>query len=262
MHSCPQQAVGALQNGSEGQFRGGREVADGAEVAGDVLREAHNLLGTSVAGSPGAELAQHTGQEQHLLEVGALVCVNALHESAASERDGGVLVVALAIAQDRVPRKLDLPNWRPFAAGSLSAASIDETRIVPALLLVAHAINHVGLRLRLAVRRVDEGHLQRFFELPEHNVGVLQLNGVEVGVHLHSHHTCEAVARIPREPQLAVLVALRFEMGLQRLVVQHHTTHCAEQSLHAHGRPEAQLVPVLFAVALPIHSSFRPGSAI
>mmetsp|Transcript_42684 Transcript_42684/g.132213 ORF Transcript_42684/g.132213 Transcript_42684/m.132213 type:complete len:646 (-) Transcript_42684:825-2762(-) len=115
VHPGAQGGVAALEDGAEGCLRRGRKVAHGADGAGDVLGEADDALGQAVPPSVRAELPQGAWQEHHLLEIGALVCIDALTEGAPHEWNGVVLVVALPVPQDRVAGQFHAEPWLPAA---------------------------------------------------------------------------------------------------------------------------------------------------
>jgi len=100
VHSSSQDSMASLKDSAEGQLGPGREVPDRAEVAGDVLRQADDLLRAIATATVGPELAQYAREQHHLLEISTLVGVDALAEGSPHERDGMVLIVALAISQN------------------------------------------------------------------------------------------------------------------------------------------------------------------
>ena len=66
------------------------------------LGQADDLLRLVIAAVDGSELTQHAGQHEHLLEVAALVGVDALAEDAPQEDDRVVLVVLNSIFRHRL----------------------------------------------------------------------------------------------------------------------------------------------------------------
>mmetsp|Transcript_103052 Transcript_103052/g.222476 ORF Transcript_103052/g.222476 Transcript_103052/m.222476 type:complete len:595 (+) Transcript_103052:877-2661(+) len=140
VHARAQEGPAPLLDRAEGLLGARREVADGADVARDVLREADDALGLRVPAKACTELAQDARQQHHLLEVRALVGVDALREDAAREDARVVLVVALAVSEDRVARQLDAPPRQAAAVGILAAALVGQAAEVPSPLPVVHAI--------------------------------------------------------------------------------------------------------------------------
>mmetsp|Transcript_10444 Transcript_10444/g.36695 ORF Transcript_10444/g.36695 Transcript_10444/m.36695 type:complete len:244 (+) Transcript_10444:1659-2390(+) len=193
VHSSAEHRVAALQHGAEGQLRAGGEVAHGAEVARDVLRQPDDAFGLVATSCFCPELPEHARQEQHLLEVRALVRVDALAECATHERDRVVLVVALSVTQDRKPWQLDLElrsstetrcrigsicSRRTTASDADTAGRdqratfVDEATEVAAALPLVNAIRLSG---DVLVRPIDVRHLQAVREFRKHPVCLLQL---------------------------------------------------------------------------------------
>mmetsp|Transcript_34156 Transcript_34156/g.89455 ORF Transcript_34156/g.89455 Transcript_34156/m.89455 type:complete len:200 (-) Transcript_34156:171-770(-) len=194
MHAAAEHRVGALEDGAERHLRRRREVADGADVAGDVLGKTDDALRATVAAFERPKFTQGVRQEQHLLEVGTLVGVDALREGAAHERDGMVLVIALAISQDRISWQLHAHFRQLSSVCIFLASAVNEAAEVAAPL---HGVHEVSLAERALELAVDERDLEAVWELLEHAVGVRELGPVEKLVHLHGHQACEAVAGVP-----------------------------------------------------------------
>mmetsp|Transcript_134616 Transcript_134616/g.375165 ORF Transcript_134616/g.375165 Transcript_134616/m.375165 type:complete len:231 (-) Transcript_134616:1617-2309(-) len=182
VHPCPQHRVAALEDGAEGTLRGGGKVAHGADAACDVLREANDLLCAAVSAVWGPELAQGTGQEEHLLKVPALVRIDALHKGPTCEGQRVVLVISLAIPQDGVAGQLNAPLRHSPVIGQQRAATVNEATEVATLLPRVHQVSFGIDVLALAV---DKGNFQAGRELLQHSVGVRHLVTVEGLVHLH-----------------------------------------------------------------------------
>mmetsp|Transcript_79953 Transcript_79953/g.244438 ORF Transcript_79953/g.244438 Transcript_79953/m.244438 type:complete len:231 (-) Transcript_79953:2491-3183(-) len=182
MHSRAQRSVAPLKNRAEGHLCGGREVADGADVASDVLREADDLLGPRVAARARPELAERARQQERLLEVPALIRVDALGERPPHERDGVVLVVALAVPEDGVARQLDLVPRALAAVGALGARAVDQAAEIPATLSAVHAVHFRG---DVLLRRVDVRDLEARRKGVQHPVCLVELLGREAVVQLH-----------------------------------------------------------------------------
>mmetsp|Transcript_67012 Transcript_67012/g.195943 ORF Transcript_67012/g.195943 Transcript_67012/m.195943 type:complete len:634 (-) Transcript_67012:481-2382(-) len=169
VHSGPEHRVAALEDGAEGVLGGGGEVADGAYVAGDVLWEADDPLRAAVSAPARPELPQDAGKEEHLLEVAALVRIDALDEGAARKGQCVVLVVPLAVAEDWVAWELDAPLRDSPAVRQGGAGTVDEAAEVAPSLPPVHQIR---LCVDVSVDAVDEGHLEALRELLQHLVGV------------------------------------------------------------------------------------------
>mmetsp|Transcript_71018 Transcript_71018/g.230572 ORF Transcript_71018/g.230572 Transcript_71018/m.230572 type:complete len:214 (-) Transcript_71018:3580-4221(-) len=107
VHPGTKNGIGALENCTKCHLGRGRKVSNRTDVAGDVLRKPDDALTKTIATLVGSELAQGTRKHHHLLEVGTLVSIDALRVMPAHERNGVILIVALAVAQDGVPGKLD-----------------------------------------------------------------------------------------------------------------------------------------------------------
>mmetsp|Transcript_127718 Transcript_127718/g.272343 ORF Transcript_127718/g.272343 Transcript_127718/m.272343 type:complete len:231 (-) Transcript_127718:3294-3986(-) len=230
MHARAECEVAALQDGAECHFGRGSEVADGADVARDVLREAYNALGSAIPTLPGAELPQGTRQEHHLLEVSSLVGVDALCKGAAHEGNGMVLVVTLAITQNWVAGEFHTESWLPHATAQLLTGCIHKTTEITASLLWVHLVNVGTLPLILAI---DVGYLERFGELGEHAISVHQLRDIEELVHLHRHQASEAVAGVPNVglAQCTALITLHLVVRLQCRMIEAHPCHSAPERL-------------------------------
>mmetsp|Transcript_126255 Transcript_126255/g.299774 ORF Transcript_126255/g.299774 Transcript_126255/m.299774 type:complete len:297 (-) Transcript_126255:90-980(-) len=249
VHPRPQGGVGALQQRAEGHLRARGEVPHGAQVAGDMLREAHDLLGVP------AELAESAGQQQHLLEVGALVGIHALVDGAPRKGQGVVLVVCLAVAQDGIPRQLHairrLPKGgRRVLSLDALAIAVDETAVVSARL---PRMDRISLAVLPHIAVIDVRDLQVGREALQHFVHLLSLNRGEVCIHLHRHQALEHLACVvlaPQEPR--GVGALELVVQHQRVVVLAHARHGPPERLQSHGRPNAGFLPLLRAVAGPV----------
>mmetsp|Transcript_36954 Transcript_36954/g.95425 ORF Transcript_36954/g.95425 Transcript_36954/m.95425 type:complete len:597 (-) Transcript_36954:470-2260(-) len=257
VHARTEQGPAPLLDCAEGLFGARGEVADGANVAGDVLREADDALRPWVSTLARPKLAQDARQQHHLLEVRSLVGVNALSKDATHKGDRVVLVVALAVPQDRIPRQLDAPARQPPAVAIRAAAPVDEAAEVSAPLPWVHVVD---VRIHVFVLPIDEGHFQTRRELLEHAIRMGELHLVEVLILLHRHEHRDTVARVPhlRPRQAAGPVPLDLVVALQHRMIQAHPRDRAVQRLHPHGGPSADLVPLVVRVLCPLASSRGP----
>ena len=253
VHPGAQHRVGALQDRSEGHLGAGGEVAHGADVAGDVLGQADDLLGSIVTALRGSELSEDAGEHQHLLEVASLVGVDALAEGSSQEDDGMVLVVALAVAQDGVPWQLNRELGLSPTTADVCAGAVDEAAEVAPMLPRMHVVH---FRVHVLVLLIYVGHLQTARELCEHLVGVLVSHRLKIGVLLHGDDAAEAVVGSPDLGQGWLLLpcnpahTLHFVVALQGRVVEHHAGDGAVQRLQPHGGPSADLLPLFVGVLL------------
>mmetsp|Transcript_82900 Transcript_82900/g.239546 ORF Transcript_82900/g.239546 Transcript_82900/m.239546 type:complete len:511 (+) Transcript_82900:575-2107(+) len=259
VHPGAEHGEAPLADGPESDLRARREVADGTEVAGDVLRQADDALGLAPAARIGAELAQDAGQQQHLLEVGTLVRVDALAKNAPHERDCVVLVVVFAVAEDWEAGELDAELGRSaLRPGDQCALPVDEAAVVAALLPLVHLVHirHLPLLARRIadVLPIDERDLQALGEFVEHLVHLPIPSLAEGLVDLHGDQASEGVARLPHAGlrERAALVALDIVVRLQGGVVQHHAGDGAVQGLHPHRGPHADLIPLCVRVVFPL----------
>ena len=145
------------------------------------------------------ELCQDAPDLEALLEVVVLVGVDELDVLAAVEDDGVVLVVWLAVAEDRVAGELDAELGPPQAALEQLGVAVDEGRVEARLLALSEGRLLVQVRdLEVRVRAQQE-------------LGVLHLLLLKLGVPLHRD----------TELELAPRHALQLALELVRVAAEH-----------------------------------------
>ena len=107
----------ALHQRAETQLRARGELAQQPEIAEDVLPEADDGGRLAPERAASLELTQRVGHLEGLFDVALLIAVDGLQDGAAAEGQRGVLVVALAVPQDRLAGQLDAVGREQPAGG-------------------------------------------------------------------------------------------------------------------------------------------------
>ena len=189
------------------------------------------------------ELAKYVPDLDTLLQVVVLVGINELQELAAVEDDRVVLVVRLAVTEDRVTRELDAELGLPLPGLLVDLrVTVDEDR-------EETRVAALGSRLFVEVRDLEVG------VRAEQEFGVLNLLLVELGVTLHrdgklelpARHTLELALKAVRVASEALhnLRVLDAVEELDGLGVVHHAGNGTVQRLCTQGSPDTGTESVL-----------------
>ena len=185
------------------------------------------------------ELREHVPDLQALLQVVVLVRVDQLQVLPAVEDDRVVLVVRLAVAQNRVPRQLDAELGAPAARlGDELGVAVDErgeqTRVA-ALLARGLLLEVRDLQVRVRAQQ---------------KLSILLLLAVELGVALHRDDELELAAghalQLPLEligvpaEELDDLGVLDAVQELDRLRIVHHARDRAVKRLRTKRSPDTR----------------------
>ena len=209
---------------------------EAARLGEDVLGEAddrHRPPGAARVGR--RKLLEQVAQLEALLKVAVLVHVDEHHAAAAGELQAEVLVLGLALADDRHPRQRDARELAD-AAGAVAGDQHRRVRLAAALLLLV--VVHDAEAGERAEEELDVGG-RRLAVALELAVVLAREEHLELGAH-------ELERRRPRE---AGLLGLRLQQ--ERLLVLGHPERGAAERLPAQRRPHAHRRRV-GAAALPL----------